>query len=347
MSDQARRYDVCVVGGGVNGLATARSLAQMGKSVVLCEQHQIGHELGSSTGPARAFAVPHNQTHLIEMALAAAPLWRELEAESGQTVFTETGAMLCSRTPDTVAAALRQAGADYEALTPREVQRRFGLSVPRMCLWSSVGGTLWAEQALGALRASAEAHGVEIREHAPVAKVDDTGDQVVVTTDGGATVDATTAVVAAGPWSSPLLRQAGVDVAAQPSRQTVVYVPMADASSIPALYQEGDPSVYWVTSGANELRVGAHVDGDAAADPDVKGEPDQRIVDLIEKHLIESFPDRTINISRADTCFYTKTENEEFVIRRTGRIVVGIACNGRGFKFAPLTGKKLAELANQ
>lgn len=49
--------------------------------------------------------------------------------------------------------------------------------------------------------------------------------------------------------------------------------------------------------------------------------------------------------SRAETCIYTNTPNERFVLERHERIVVGCACNGQGFKFAPVVGERLTELA--
>jgi sarcosine oxidase len=47
----------------------------------------------------------------------------------------------------------------------------------------------------------------------------------------------------------------------------------------------------------------------------------------------------------SDTCLYTSTVDEEFVFERRGRVVVGSACSGHGFKFAPAVGRRLAELA--
>ncbi len=38
------------------------------------------------------------------------------------------------------------------------------------------------------------------------------------------------------------------------------------------------------------------------------------------------------------------TPDEDFVIERVGRIVIGSACSGHGFKFAPLIGAALADL---
>jgi glycine/D-amino acid oxidase-like deaminating enzyme len=41
----------------------------------------------------------------------------------------------------------------------------------------------------------------------------------------------------------------------------------------------------------------------------------------------------------------TNTPDEGFVLERHGRIVVGSACSGHGFKFAPVVGQRLARLA--
>jgi sarcosine oxidase len=47
----------------------------------------------------------------------------------------------------------------------------------------------------------------------------------------------------------------------------------------------------------------------------------------------------------ASTCLYTNTVDESFVMERHGPIVVGCACSGHAFKFVPLIGRRLAELA--
>jgi sarcosine oxidase len=46
-----------------------------------------------------------------------------------------------------------------------------------------------------------------------------------------------------------------------------------------------------------------------------------------------------------ETCLYTNTEDESFVLERRGRVVIGSACSGHGFKFAPVVGRRLADLA--
>jgi sarcosine oxidase len=48
---------------------------------------------------------------------------------------------------------------------------------------------------------------------------------------------------------------------------------------------------------------------------------------------------------RAQSCFYTTTDDEGFILERHGPIVVGSACSGHGFKFGPAVGNRLAALA--
>ena len=57
------------------------------------------------------------------------------------------------------------------------------------------------------------------------------------------------------------------------------------------------------------------------------------------------FPNADPTPVHAESCFYTTTDDERFVLERHGRIVVGSACSGHGFKFGPATGKRLAALA--
>jgi sarcosine oxidase len=46
-----------------------------------------------------------------------------------------------------------------------------------------------------------------------------------------------------------------------------------------------------------------------------------------------------------ERCFYDNTPDEDFVIERLGRLVIGAGTSGHGFKFGPLWGEVLADLA--
>jgi sarcosine oxidase len=43
-----------------------------------------------------------------------------------------------------------------------------------------------------------------------------------------------------------------------------------------------------------------------------------------------------------DTCVYTSTADERFVVERYGQLLVVSACSGHGFQYAPETGQLAA-----
>ncbi len=81
------------------------------------------------------------------------------------------------------------------------------------------------------------------------------------------------------------------------------------------------------------------------ADPDAEGGPDTSVVELLCDWVAARFPGVDPEPVRVETCFYTCTADERFVLERRGRIVVGSACSGHAFKFAPAVGERLATLA--
>ena len=92
------------------------------------------------------------------------------------------------------------------------------------------------------------------------------------------------------------------------------------------------------------LKVGSHMRG-KPADPDEQVGADPGLVDEIVEWTAARFPRAGRKPIDAQSCFYTSTDDERFIIERHGRIVVGSACSGHGFKFAPAVGKQLAALA--
>ena len=46
-----------------------------------------------------------------------------------------------------------------------------------------------------------------------------------------------------------------------------------------------------------------------------------------------------------ERCFYDNSADSDFILDRVGRIVVGCGTSGHGFKFGPLLGELMADLA--
>jgi sarcosine oxidase len=101
---------------------------------------------------------------------------------------------------------------------------------------------------------------------------------------------------------------------------------------------------YGLETPGEGIKVGLHQAG-AEVDPDDRpkwnDEFERDMVDYVETWLPGLDP---TPVSRT-LCLYTNTADDDFVIDRVGPVVVGSPCSGHGFKFTPLVGRLLADLA--
>jgi sarcosine oxidase len=321
--------EVVVVGAGVMGLATARTLAQAGRDVVVCEQFELGHERGSSHGSSRIVRISYPDERWVRLAQESFPLWHELEAESGRRLLELHGTLdLGDWAPNRD--ALGACGAPFDVLDAGQIEHRFGIRADPgdRGLFQADGGIIRADEALAAL-----AEGADVHERVRVTSVDEDGDGV---TAGG--LRARVAVVAAGAWAPAL---AGVD--ATPTAETVSYFDLG--RPVPSVIDTtiGPRSAYALPSSGGLLKAGLHQAG-RPADPDERAVPDRELAARTAAWVERRFPGAG-PLGQTETCLYTIRANDEFLLERRGRIVVGSACSGHGFKFAPVVGRRLAELA--
>jgi sarcosine oxidase len=320
--------EVAVVGAGVTGLATARALARDGCDVVVYEQYQPGHTRGSSHGRSRIFRLAYPQVEWVRLAQEALEGWRELEAEADRELLVLNGMLEWVQDPALSSQrALEECRVDCSLLEPGEARERFGVSAPEgmTILYQRDAGIIYADLALAAF-----ARDLRIEEDAQVESLDD--------------IDAGVVVVAAGPWARTLLAPAGIDLPVVETCETVAYFRLdrevppvaAEIANGHGFYSLPDPEF--------GLKVGRHKTG-PRAHPDDELRPDEETVRVVAEWAAGRFDLADPEPAYAETCFYTSTEDERFVLERHGRIVVGSACSGHGFKFAPAVGKRLAALA--
>ena len=134
--------------------------------------------------------------------------------------------------------------------------------------------------------------------------------------------------------------------------QTVVYVRLGvPAHTVPSWLHFGGPGegiTYGLTEvGRDALKVGLHVTKGPGADPDRPAAVSAGEVEALRARLARILAVPVEALLGSEACLYTMTAAEELVIDHwpgDGRVAFAAACSGHGFKFAPLTGRLLAEL---
>jgi sarcosine oxidase len=319
---------VAVIGAGVMGLATAWALRRRGIEPVVHEQFHVGHDRGSSHGRSRIFRLAYAEDEYVRLAQEALGLWREIEDESGETLLELHGLVEVVRTlQESTAPTLERCGVAWERIEGPEAERRYPIHVPEesFVVLQPEAGIVRADRALAALSS-----GVDVREgsHAHPDEVD--ADVVVVT---------------AGSWVNELLEQP-LDV--KVTRETLCYFEPQGDRPVPSVVSfkpdRHTHDMYSLYDPKHGLKVGAHHAG-AEADPNAPGEPDPALIDRITSWANETYRLAQPDAVAAETCMYTTTPDETFVLERRGRVVVGSPCSGHGFKFAPAIGERLADLA--
>jgi sarcosine oxidase len=337
--------DVVVVGAGVMGAAAARALARAGREVLLLEQFDQGHRRGSSHGASRVFRLSYESPMFVRMAQESLPLWRELEEEYGRTILTITGGVDIGTGAVENAAALEACGATLERMDGRGATDRFpvfALPPEAPALFQPDAGIVHADVAIRAFIESARAAGAELRAGTRVTRLTAEGDAVVIETEAYA-LQARIAVVTAGAWARSLLATTGIDLPVVPTRETAAYFGL-DEPWPPVLVQWEAPPYYALANPGKGIKAAQHHAG-PVTDPDDEGVVSEEAVVRLSSWIKERFPGADPEPQSAETCLYTNTDDERFILERHGAIVVGSPCSGHGFKFAPLIGRRLAELA--
>jgi sarcosine oxidase len=324
--------DVAVVGAGIMGSATAYALARDGHGVTLYEQFEVGHTRGSSHGRSRIVRLAYPEVEFVELAKESFAGWRELEREAGVQLLELNGLLeLVDDPAQGSSEALEEAGADYELLSPEAASARWPVGVPDgwSALFQPEAGIVRADRAWRAFVERAVAHGADLREHARVESLDD--------------VDAEVVVVTAGPWMTRFFPGLPLKV----TRETLAYFGR-DGGPLPSVVQL-DPvtrghALYSLHDPVYGLKAGTHHAG-VEASPDDDGDPDAALVQRVAEWVARTYPDADPEPVVAETCMYTTTPDEHFILERQGRVVIGSPCSGHGFKFAPAVGARLARMA--
>jgi sarcosine oxidase len=355
-------YNVIVVGLGGMGSAAAYHLAARGCRVLGLERHQPAHDKGSSHGGSRIIRQSYfEDPGYVPLLLRAYELWEKLATDSQHDVYQLTGGLFIGP-PDclTVSGSLRasrQWDLPYELLDAAEITARFPNFTPHpedIALYDAKAGFARPELTVRAYLEIAEKAGATLQFGEPVLEWNQTpAGMQVITSRGSYTAEQL--VICPGAWAPQVLGQLGVPITVE--RQVMYWLDPIDGASgfedHPIFIHEnasgthiyGFPAIDGPRGG---VKVAFTRNGIACTPDTIDRVVHEREISEIRTRVAELLPTLTGKCLRAATCMYSNTPDRHFVIGRHPQcadVIMACGFSGHGFKFVPVVGEILADLA--
>jgi sarcosine oxidase len=355
-------YDCIVVGLGAMGSATCYHLAKRGAKVLGIERFDIPHGNGSSTGFSRMIRLCYGEhAGYVPLLKSAFSLWRDLEAASGQKLMHVTGGIYMGAPGDAmITGAIRAAekfALPYQQLDREALSKRYPeFQVPDNFtgMWEPNAGLILPELAIAthallALQLGAELHGQE-----KVTSWSKDGLGVRVETERG-DYNADRIIFCGGAWTDKLVRD--LDIPLRVTRQVLGWVWPKE----PKRFALGHLPVWQICRSDGSAHYGfpmmedspgfkiAHHTRMTTTDPDAV----QRSIQPGDEEtfrgvLRDEIPAANGPLLSLRTCLYVNSPDLHFIVDqhpRHDRVLLACGFSGHGFKFAPVIGQALCDLA--
>jgi sarcosine oxidase len=366
------RFDVIVLGLGAMGSATLYQLAKRGANVLGIDRFSPPHAHGSTHGDTRVTRLAIGEgAHYTPLAQRSHQIWRELEAATGAELLTENGGLIISSGSDerlfhggaffaTTVEAARRHAIPHQLLDAAEIRRRF----PQFAVGDGTrgyfepsAGFVRPETCIRAQLKQAENFGASIQLEEPVQSLEQSGNDIHVTTNRGR-YSADRLVVTAGPWLPELLPELAshfkiyrqvlywFDIEAHfadftPARFPIFIWELPGEGA--GIY--GFPAIDGAKGGfkiSTEQYLETTSPGTVARDV-TPAEIATMYRELVAPHIKGA----SAHCIKAITCLYTVTRDFGFVIDRHpqhDRIIVASPCSGHGFKHSAALGEAIGDI---
>lgn len=369
MHDQPNTFDIIVIGIGSMGSSTCYVLAKRGYKVLGLEQFSITHEFGSHTGQSRIIRKAYfEHPDYVPLLKKAYQNWKDFEEETETQLYFKTGLVYFGKKNSDVIKGVRQSASlydikleEHDALSIAKTFPQFKIRSIFEALYEPDAGFVTPEKAIKLYTEQAIRKGAAIH----------SGEKVIEWKQEGAGIEVRTSkgiyhcgklIITAGAWAAKMIPQLSQKL--KITRQFIAWVKPKDWNHFtlhnfpcwlladdkrPGAYY-GFPALPLSKFGAPEGMKIAHHHPDMEVDPDnvnrdASAEDEENLLYALDKYLPGCFD----SFLSSKICLYGNSPDENFIIDRLPGYenLVTIACgfSGHGFKFVPVIGEILADLA--
>jgi sarcosine oxidase len=341
-------------------------LARRKACVVGFDCYAPPHHQGSHSGETRVFREAYYEhPSYTPLAQRAGILWDSLGEELGTPLLHRIGLLSMGSEASPLIQGIRKSAAIHRLsildLRAEEVRRQY----PALCppddfvgLLEKKAGWIDVEHSIVEIFKRARSLGADLRVETEIQEWHACPDHVRVRTESGEFA-ARQLVITAGAWASQLLRALHLPLVIRRKVLAWFEPSVPEHFSVGALplfafapnFFYGFPNIW-----GRGVKVAEHEGGEVLAKPDPPvPAPSAEDLDQIVRaastfvpSLIGSLPTAGSRVLRTQTCLYTMTPDEHFIIDRHPRfenVFFAAGFSGHGFKFAPVVAEALADLA--
>lgn len=340
-------YDLIVLGTGGVGSAALFHASQRGLRCLGIDRFPPAHDRGSSHGESRLIRLSYfEHANYVPLLKRSYELWDALDPtllnRSGVMYFGPEGGQIV----EGVMGSARLHRLDVEVVPPESVAH-FAAPPNFTAIREAEAGWLPVERCVLAHLDQAIAAGAEHRwgEAVLAWQIDGSGVNVSCETDS---YSADALVIAGGAWNSQLLP--ALELPLKVYRKHLHWFRCDDPRYRSGFFFDLPHGQFYGFPVQNgRLKLAEHTGGELVHDPLSAGrEPDPVDNFRVEAFVRDHLPG--VNLERLDheTCFYTRTPDEHFIVDRypgTANIAYAAGLSGHGFKFASALGELLVDLA--
>lgn len=358
-------FDVIIIGGGTIGLSAAYYASVSGLSTLLLEQfNSTAGSHASSGGASRMFRIMYSPAYMVRLAENALALWKEIETAAEAEILQMQPLIFYGDSENTVEGNL---GEMQQILA--------GLGVPYVWFPNSSGllsqypafktmpsqyvgliqansASILVENSVVSFEGLATNNGATLLTDQP-ATITGTSAPYTVTCPAG-TYTAASLILCPGAWTNAVLQPFGLQFNLTIWQMTLAYFQADVANYTYPLWYEFGPNTNSLFYGfppqemPGYLKVSADFTNNIYTDPSqCTYQPDPVILNEIGSFLTQRFNGVQPTPSNATTCLYTMSADAQMILDviPNQNVAIFSGASGRGFKFTPLFGRILVELA--